>query len=132
MTIRSFIITAVAVIVVLGGGAYTCDQNGYQRRVNEEKQEKLNEAQKETDRLKAQQQLADDVLKGLADWSQNTKIVEIRHEKTNTVFRNECLTPEYQRLYNERVTEAESRLSGRAGPEVSDRKPSTAKRSDGN
>lgn len=132
MTIRSFIITAVAVIVVLGAGAYTCDQNGYQRRVNEEKQEKLNEAEQEQLRLKAQQQLADDVLKGLADWSQNTKIVEIRHEKTNTVFRNECLTPEYQRLYNERVTEAESRLSGRAGSEVSDRKPATAKRSDGN
>ena len=100
--------------------------------MNEEKQEKLNEAQQEQSRLKAQQQLADNVLRGLADWSQNTKIVEIRHEKTNTVFRNECLTPEYQRLYNERVTEAESRLSGRAGSEVSDRKPATAKRSDGN
>lgn len=132
MTIRGIMISVVLTLLLLGTGAYLCDQNGYQRRVDEENKQKLDDAQKEHDRLKAQQQLADDVLKGLADWSQNTKIVEIRHEKTNTVFRNECLTPEYQRLYNERVTEAESRLSGRAGSEVSDRKPATAKRSDGN
>lgn len=132
MTIRSFTITAIALLLALAAGGITCYKAGYKARVNEEKQEKLNEAQQEQSRLKAQQQLADNVLRGLADWSQNTKIVEIRHEKTNTVFRNECLTPEYQRLYNERVTEAESRLSGRAGSEVSDRKPATAKRSDGN
>lgn len=132
MTIRSFTITAIALLLALTAGGITCYKAGYKARVNEEKQEKLNEAQQEQLRLKAQQQLADNVLRGLADWSQNTKIVEIRHEKTNTVFRNECLTPEYQRLYNERVTEAESRLSGRAGSEVSDRKPATAKRSDGN
>lgn len=132
MTIRSVIITIIALLLALAAGGITCYKAGYKARVNEEKQEKLNEAQQEQSRLKAQQQLADNVLRGLADWSQNTKIVEIRHEKTNTVFRNECLTPEYQRLYNERVTEAESRLSGRAGSEVSDRKPSTAKRSDGN
>lgn len=132
MTIRSVAITAVALLLALAAGGITCYKAGYKARVNEEKQEKLNEAQQEQSRLKAQQQLADNVLRGLADWSQNTKIVEIRHEKTNTVFRNECLTPEYQRLYNERVTEAESRLSGRAGSEVSDRKPATAKRSDGN
>lgn len=132
MTIRSVLITVVATVLVLGAGAYTCYQAGYKARVNEEKQERLNDAELEQQRLKAQQELAGDVLRGLADWSQNTKIVEIRHEKTNTVFRNECLTPEYQRLYNERVTEAESRLSGRAGSEVSDRKPATAKRSDGN
>lgn len=132
MTIRSVIITIIALLLALAAGGITCYKAGYKARVNEEKQEKLNEAQQEHSRLKAQQQLADNVLRGLADWSQNTKIVEIRHEKTNTVFRNECLTPEYQRLYNERVTEAESRLSGRAGSEVSDRKPATAKRSDGN
>lgn len=132
MTIRSVLITVVATVLVLGTGAYTCDQNGYQRRVNEEKQEQLNAAEKEQERLKAQQQLADDVLKGLADWSQNTKIVEIRHEKTNTVFSNKCLTEPYQRMYNERVTEAESRLSGRVSSEVSDRKLTTVKRSDGN
>ncbi|WLJ70329.1 Rz-like spanin [Klebsiella phage Kpn BU9] len=132
MTIRSVIITIIALLLALAAGGITCYKAGYKARVNEEKQEKLNEAQQEQSRLKAQQQLADNVLRGLADWSQNTKIVEIRHEKTNTVFRNECLTPEYQRLYNERVTEAESRLSGRAGSEVSDRKPATAKRSDGN
>lgn len=132
MTIRSVIITIIAFLLALAAGGITCYKAGYKARMNEEKQEKLNEAQQEQSRLKAQQQLADNVLRGLADWSQNTKIVEIRHEKTNTVFRNECLTPEYQRLYNERVTEAESRLSGRAGSEVSDRKPATAKRSDGN
>lgn len=132
MTIRSVIITIIALLLALAAGGITCYKAGYKARVNEEKQEKLNEAQQEQLRLKAQQQLADNVLRGLADWSQNTKIVEIRHEKTNTVFRNECLTPEYQRLYNERVTEAESRLSGRVGSEVSDRKPATAKRSDGN
>lgn len=132
MTIRSVIITIIALLLALAAGGITCYKAGYKARVNEEKQEKLNEAQQEQSRLKAQQQLADNVLRGLADWSQNTKIVEIRHEKTNTVFRNECLTPEYQRLYNQRVTEAESRLSGRAGSEVSDRKPATAKRSDGN
>lgn len=132
MTIRSFAITAIAIILALAAGGITCYKAGYKARVNEEKQEQLNAAEKEQLRLKAQQQLADNVLKGLADWSQNTKVVEIRHEKTNTVFRNECLTPEYQRLYNERVSEAESRLSGRAGSEVSDRKPATAKRSDGN
>nr|DAV78088.1 MAG TPA: Protein of unknown function (DUF1043) [Caudoviricetes sp.] len=132
MTIRSVIITIIALLLALAAGGITCYKAGYKARVNEEKQEKLNEAQQEQSRLKAQQELADNVLRGLADWSQNTKIVEIRHEKTNTVFRNECLTPEYQRLYNERVTEAESRLSGRAGSEVSDRKPATAKRSDGN
>lgn len=132
MTIRSVIITIIALLLALAAGGITCYKAGYKARVNEEKQEKLNEAQQEQSRLKAQQQLADNVLRGLADWSQNTKIVEIRHEKTNTVFRNECLTPEYQRLYNERVTEAESRLSGRASSEVSDRKPATAKRSDGN
>lgn len=132
MTIRSVVITIIALLLALVAGGITCYKAGYKARVNEEKQEKLNEAQQEQSRLKAQQQLADNVLRGLADWSQNTKIVEIRHEKTNTVFRNECLTPEYQRLYNERVTEAESRLSGRAGSEVSDRKPATAKRSDGN
>lgn len=132
MTIRSFTITAIALLLALAAGGITCYKAGYKARVNEEKQEKLNDAQQEQSRLKAQQQLADNVLRGLADWSQNTKIVEIRHEKTNTVFRNECLTPEYQRLYNERVTEAESRLSGRTGSEVSDRKPATAKRSDGN
>lgn len=132
MTIRSFLITAIAVVLVLSAGGYTCYQAGYNSRVNEERQERLNEAEQEQLRLKAQQQLADNVLKGLADWSQNTKIVEIRHEKTNTVFRNECLTSEYQRLYNERVTEAETRLSGRASSEVSDRKPATVKRSDGN
>lgn len=132
MTIRSVIITIIALLLALAAGGITCYKAGYKARVNEEKQEKLNEAQQEQSRLKVQQQLADNVLRGLADWSQNTKIVEIRHEKTNTVFRNECLTPEYQRLYNERVTEAESRLSGRAGSEVSDRKPATAKRSDGN
>lgn len=132
MTIRSVIITIIALLLALAAGGITCYKAGYKARVNEEKQEKLNEAQQEQSRLKAQQQLADNVLRGLADWSQNTKIVEIRHEKTNTVFRNECLTPEYQRLYNERVTEAESRLSGRAGSEVSDRKPATVKRSDGN
>lgn len=132
MTIRSVVITIIALLLALAAGGITCYKAGYKARVNEEKQEKLNEAQQEQSRLKAQQQLADNVLRGLADWSQNTKIVEIRHEKTNTVFRNECLTPEYQRLYNERVTEAESRLSGRAGSEVSDRKPATAKRSDGN
>lgn len=132
MTVRSVIITIISFLLTLAAGGITCYKAGYKARVNEEKQEKLNEAQQEQSRLKAQQQLADNVLRGLADWSQNTKIVEIRHEKTNTVFRNECLTPEYQRLYNERVTEAESRLSGRAGSEVSDRKPATAKRSDGN
>lgn len=132
MTIRSVIITIIVLLLALAAGGITCYEAGYKARVNEEKQEKLNEAQQEQSRLKAQQQLADNVLRGLADWSQNTKIVEIRHEKTNTVFRNECLTPEYQRLYNERVTEAESRLSGRTGSEVSDRKPATAKRSDGN
>lgn len=132
MSIRSVVITIIALLLALAAGGITCYKAGYKARVNEEKQEKLNEAQQEQSRLKAQQQLADNVLRGLADWSQNTKIVEIRHEKTNTVFRNECLTPEYQRLYNERVTEAESRLSGRAGSEVSDRKPATAKRSDGN
>ena len=132
MTIRSVIITIIALLLALAAGGITCYKAGYKVRVNEEKQEKLKEAQQEQSRLKAQQQLADKVLRGLADWSQNTKIVEIRHEKTNTVFRNECLTPEYQRLYNERVTEAESRLSGRTGSEVSDRKPATAKRSDGN
>lgn len=132
MTIRSVVITIIALLLTLAAGGITCYKAGYKARVNEEKQEKLNEAQQEQSRLKAQQQLADNVLRGLADWSQNTKIVEIRHEKTNTVFRNECLTPEYQRLYNERVTEAESRLSVRAGSEVSDRKPATAKRSDGN
>lgn len=132
MTIRSVVITIIALLLALAAGGITCYKAGYKAWVNEEKQEKLNEAQQEQSRLKAQQQLADNVLRGLADWSQNTKIVEIRHEKTNTIFRNECLTPEYQRLYNERVTEAESRLSGRAGSEVSDRKPATAKRSDGN
>ena len=132
MTTRSVLITVVATVLVLGAGAYTCYHAGYKARVNEERQERLDDAQREQQRLKAQQELADDVLRGLADWSQNTKIVEIRHEKTNTVFRNECLTSEYQRLYNERVTEAESRLSGRTGSEVSDRKPATAKRSDGN
>lgn len=132
MTIRSFTITAIALLLALAAGGITCYKAGYKARLNEEKQEKLNDAQQEQLRLKAQQQLADNVLRGLADWSQNTKIVEIRHEKTNTVFRNECLTPEYQRLYNERVTEAESRLSGRTGSEVSDRKPATVKRSDGN
>lgn len=126
MTTRSVLITVVATVLVLGAGAYTCYHAGYKARVNEERQERLDDAQ----RLKAQQELADDVLRGLADWSQNTKIVEIRHEKTNTVFRNECLTSEYQRLYNERVTEAEARLSGRISSEVSDRKPSTAERSD--
>lgn len=131
MTIRSVLITVVATVLVLGAGAYTCYQAGYKARVNEERQERLNDAELEQQRLKAQQELAGDVLRGLADWSQNTKIVEIRHEKTNTVFRNECLTPEYQRLYNERVTEAETRLSGRAGSEVSDRKPTTVKRSNG-
>lgn len=130
MTIRSVLITVVATVLVLGAGAYTCYQAGYKARVNEEHQERLNDAELEQQRLKAQQELADDVLRGLADWSQNTKIVEIRHEKTNTVFRNECLTSEYQRLYNERVTEAEARLSGRISSEVSDRKPSTAERSD--
>ncbi|HFW5086752.1 TPA: hypothetical protein ACIBVD_001792 [Salmonella enterica subsp. enterica serovar Javiana] len=132
MTIRSVLITVVATVLVLGAGAYTCYRAGYEARVNEERQEHLNDAELEQQRLKAQQELAGDVLRGLADWSQNTKIVEIRHEKTNTVFRNECLTPEYQRLYNERVIEAETRLSGRAGSEVSDRKPTTVKRSDGN
>lgn len=132
MSNRSVVITIIALLLALAAGGITCYKAGYKARVNEEKQEKLNDAQQEKLRLKAQQQLADNVLRGLADWSQNTKIVEIRHEKTNTVFRNECLTPEYQRLYNERVTEAESHLSGRAGSEVSDRKPATAKRSDGN
>lgn len=132
MIIRSVLITVVATVLVLGAGAYTCYQAGYKARVNEERQEHLNDAEREQQRLKAQQELADDVLRGIADWSQNTKIVEIRHEKTNTIFRNECLTPEYQRLYNEHVTEAESRLSGRAGSEVSDRKLTTVKRSDGN
>ncbi len=132
MTIRSVIITIIALLLALAAGGITCYKAGYKARVNEEKQEQLNAAEKEQLRLKAQQQLADNVLKGMADWSQNTKVVEIRHEKTNTIFRNECLTPEYQRLYNERVTEAESRLSGRAGSEVSDRKPATDKRSDGN
>lgn len=127
MTTRSVLITVVATILVLDVGAYTCYHAGYKARVNEER---LDDAQREQQRLKAQQELADDVLRGLADWSQNTKIVEIRHEKTNTVFRNECLTSEYQRLYNERVTEAEARLSGRISSEVSDRKPSTAERSD--
>lgn len=131
MTIRSVLITVVATVLVLGAGAYTCYQAGYEARVNEERQERLNDAELEQQRLKAQQELAGDVLRGLADWSQNTKIVEIRHEKTNTIFRNECLTPDYQRMYNERVTEAETRLSGRAGSEVSDRKPPTVKRSDG-
>lgn len=131
MTIRSVIITIIALLLALAAGGITCYKAGYKARVNEEKQEKLNEAQQEQSRLKAQQQLADNVLRGLADWSQNTKIVEIRHEKTNTVFRNECLTPEYQRLYNERVTEAESRLSGRAGSEVSGERVTTVKRSDG-
>lgn len=130
MTTRSVLITVVATVLVLGAGAYTCYHAGYKARVNEERQERLDDAQREQQRLKAQQELADDVLRGLADWSQNTKIVEIRHEKTNTVFRNECLTSEYQRLYNERVTEAEARLSGRINSEVSDRKPSTAERSD--
>ena len=130
MTTRSVLITVVATVLVLGAGAYTCYHAGYKARINEERQERLDDAQREQQRLKAQQELADDVLRGLADWSQNTKIVEIRHEKTNTVFRNECLTSEYQRLYNERVTEAEARLSGRISSEVSDRKPSTAERSD--
>lgn len=130
MTTRSVLITVVATVLVLGAGAYTCYHAGYKARVNEERQERLDDAQREQQRLKAQQELADDVLRGLADWSQNTKIVEIRHEKTNTVFRNECLTSEYQRLYNERVTEAEARLSGRISSKVSDRKPSTAERSD--
>ncbi|EJY0635092.1 hypothetical protein OE855_002633 [Salmonella enterica subsp. enterica serovar Schwarzengrund] len=132
MTIRSVLITVVATVLVLGTGAYTCYQAGYKARVDEERQEHLNDAEREQQRLKAQQELADDVLRGITDWSQNTKIVEIRHEKTNTIFRNECLTPEYQRLYNERVTEAESRLSGRVSSEVSDRKLTTIKRSDGN
>ncbi|EGC6279341.1 hypothetical protein H9U83_004350 [Salmonella enterica] len=132
MIIRSILITVVATVLVLGAGAYTCYQAGYKARVNEERQEHLNDAEREQQRLKAQQELADDVLRGIADWEQNTKIVEIRHEKTNTIFRNECLTPEYQRLYNERVTEAENRLSGRVSSEVSDRKPTTVKRSDGN
>ena len=118
MTTRSVLITVVATVLVLGAGAYTCYHAGYKARVNEERQERLDDAQREQQRLKAQQELADDVLRGLADWSQNTKIVEIRHEKTNTVFRNECLTPEYQRLYNERVTEAEARLSGRVSSEM--------------
>lgn len=131
MTIRSVLITVVATVLVLGAGAYTCYKAGYKARVNEEKQERLNDAELEQQRLKAQQELAGDVLRGLADWSQNTKIVEIRHEKTNTIFRNKCLTEPYQRMYNERVTEAETRLSGRAGSEVSDRKPPTVKRSDG-
>lgn len=132
MTIRNVIVTVIAVFLLLGAGAHWCYQAGYDARVNEERQEELQQVQLEQERLKAQQELAGQVLSGLADWSQNTKIVEIRHEKTNTVFRNECLTPEYQRLYNERVTEAESRLSGRTGTEVSDRKPATVKRSDGN
>lgn len=131
MTIRSVLITVVATVLVLGAGAYTCYQAGYKARVNEERQERLDDAELEQQRLKAQQELASDVLRGLADWSQNTKIVEIRHEKTNTIFRNKCLTEQYQRMYNERVTEAETRLSGRAGSEVSDRKPTTVKRSDG-
>lgn len=130
MTTRSVLITVVATVLVLGFSAYTCYHAGYKARVNEERQEQLDAIELEQQRLKAQQELADDVLRGLADWSQNTKIVEIRHEKTNTVFRNECLTSEYQRLYNERVTEAEARLSGRISSEVSDRKPSTAERSD--
>lgn len=130
MTIRSVLITVVATVLVLGAGAYTCYHAGYKARVNEERQEQLDAIELEQQRLKAQQELADNVLRGLADWSQNTKIVEIRHEKTNTVFRNECLTSEYQRLYNERVAEAEARLSGRVNSEMSDRKPSTAERSD--
>lgn len=130
MTIRSVLITVVVTVLVLGAGAYTCYHAGYKARVNEERQEQLDAIELEQQRLKAQQELADDVLRGLADWSQNTKIVEIRHEKTNTVFRNECLTSEYQRLYNERVAEAEARLSGRVNSEMSDRKPSTAERSD--
>ena len=86
MTIRSVLITVVATVLVLGAGAYTCYKAGYKARVNEEKQERLNDAELEQQRLKAQQELAGDVLRGLADWSQNTKIVEIRHEKTNTIY----------------------------------------------
>lgn len=125
------IVVAVFCFSLFGYGEYRYSR-GYDQRIAEENQQKIEDAKVEQERLKAQQLIADKVLKGLADWSQNTKIVEIRHEKTNTVFSNKCLTDEYKRLYNERVTEAESRLSGRTGTEVSDRQPATVKRSDGN
>lgn len=127
MTIRSVLLTLVAVVLVLSWAAYTCYHAGYQ----DGRQKVLDAIQKDTTtRQEAQRLIAAEVLKGLSDWQQNTKIVEIRNEKTNTVFRNVCVTPEYQRLYNDRVTDAEARLSGRTGSKVSDGKPTEVKRGD--
>lgn len=127
MTIRSVLITLVATIAVLSWAAFTCYHAGYE----DGERDLIQKIKDDTDqRQQAQQLIADKVLKGLSDWQQNTKIVEIRNEKTNTVFRNVCVTPEYQRLYNDRVTDAETRLSGRTGSKVSDGKPTEVKRGD--
>lgn len=132
MSVRTWLIViAVFCFSMFAYGQYEYSQ-GYQARIDEENEQKVKDAHAEAERLKAQQLIADKVLQGLSEWQQNTKVVEIRHEKTNTVFSNKCLTEPYQRMYNERVTEAESRLSGRISSEVSDRKPATVKRSDGN
>lgn len=128
MSFKSAVVTAAIFITVLGISHYTAYYAGGVEAIRDRDEQEQKHEKTVQD---AQQQIAADVLKGLSDWSQNTKTVEIRSEKTNTVFRNVCITDEYKRLFNGRVTDAENSLSGRTDSKVSDGKPTKTTGSNG-